>query len=56
MDKNTLVCVLGTAATTGLTIYGCIAAYLKVDSAVTVGVAGSLGAIIGAVAVYIKTH
>jgi len=56
MDKNTMVTILGTVATTGLVIYGTIMGYLGVDSAITTAVAASLGAIIGAAAVYIKTH
>ena len=56
MDTNTLVAFLGGAAIAGLTTYGAIMAYLGIDSAITATVAGSLGAVIGAVATYLKTR
>lgn len=56
MDKNTLVAVLGSVSVGGLTAFGSICVYKGIDGTIVAAVAGSLGAIIGAAAVYIKTR
>ena len=56
MDTNTLVALLGGAAIGGLTVFGSVCVYMGIDSFVIAGVSGSLGAVIGAAATYIRTR